>query len=480
MKASKKLKPVSILSMAVAATLTAKAAHGAVLSLYYDNINDVTDGQSYSYASTGGNYSAIPTTIHIGVGDTVEFGIDAVVTNNVNPDGGTNTGTPGHLAVQPSFLGLSTLSIKVSSSDTNAHILAPNTTGGPTQTFGGNADFNDSISLNNQGGLGDAQGNNSGSNPFVPVWSNNTPGDVVPGSATAGDIGDHFAIFQGNGAIASNTKAGANTIGEYGAATATYANATDFFSQLSYTALYSGTVTLSPQVVAAGSSYWTNTRAGSSSIASGYIASTFTNPGDVIGTLPVLVIHVGEPIGRPIISLTPASSGAPTTYGDFQGALTVTGNNGSYHVAQLTGLNATTGFVEANGFNPGTDEEIFALDVLVNGVQANAAQISLLVNTINFGDFNVRPSYPLEASATYAGLPTTDASPFGSQYNLFLDSASGPSSDNFFGIDLSNSDDDNLTGYTFSAIAVVPEPMSLGLIALGSLSLLTRRPCRQK
>jgi hypothetical protein len=326
MQSTKKLKTMSILSMAVAATLTAKAARGAVLSLYYDNVNDVTDGQSYSYASTGGNYSAIPTTINVAVGDTIEFGIDVVVTNNLNPDAGKNTGVGGHSTVQPSFLGLSTLSIKVPSSDTNAHKLAPNTSGGPTQSFGGMPDYNDSISLNNQGGLGDAQSNNSGSNPFVPVWGNNTPGDIVPGSATAGDVGDHFAIFQGNGAVSSNAKVGANTIGEYGAATATYANATDFFSQLSYTAQQSGTVILSPQVVAAGSSYWTNTRAGSSSVTSGYIASTFTNPGDVIGTLPVLVINViGEPHGQPIISLNPASYGVPTSYGASQGALTVTG-----------------------------------------------------------------------------------------------------------------------------------------------------------
>jgi len=170
MQSAKKLRALSVLSMAAVATLGAKAAHGALLSVFYDNVNDVTDGQSYGYAqgnNVGGVYSG-PLTINVAVGDTFEFGIDAVVTSNTNIDGGKKTGTTGHTVTQPANLGLSTLSFTVPSSDSNASILAPNTTGGPTQTFGANADFNDSISLNNQGGLGDAQGPNSNTGGFFP------------------------------------------------------------------------------------------------------------------------------------------------------------------------------------------------------------------------------------------------------------------------------------------------------------------------
>jgi hypothetical protein len=105
-----------------------------------------------------------------------------------------------------------------------------------------------------------------------------------------------------------------------------------------------------------------------------------------------------------------------------------------------------------------------------------------LVTAINSGDSAVPFSLGVAASATYAGLPTvTDTNnPFGSEYNLFLDSATPPSGDNFFGFDMSSANDPNLVGYTVVTVAAIPEPMSLGLLALGGLGLLTQRPRRQK
>ncbi|MGD0463956.1 MAG: hypothetical protein ABSB74_15840, partial [Tepidisphaeraceae bacterium] len=116
MQSAKKMKALSVLSMAVAATLGAKAAHGAVLTLYYDNITEILpDGstvvQQYGYAANS-SYAAVPTTINIAQGDTFEFGVDAVVTGAGNVDAGKKTGSSSKADIlQPSYLGLSTLSI---------------------------------------------------------------------------------------------------------------------------------------------------------------------------------------------------------------------------------------------------------------------------------------------------------------------------------------------------------------------------------
>jgi hypothetical protein len=199
---------------------------------------------------------------------------------------------------------------------------------------------------------------------------------------------------------------------------------------------------------------------------------------------------------NPIISLT--SSGAPpTSYGsqitngagNNQGTfstntnkLTVVGSNSLYHVAQATGIKSSTGtagnptaYIEANGFNPATDQEIYALDVIQStGAQATTTQLNTLVSDIN-------SSTAYGSNATIATTSLTGSDPFASNYNLFLTFSSPPSADNYLAFDLTNDPNyaTTLAGLKISAIAVVPEPKQLGLFALASVGVLTSRRRRR-
>jgi hypothetical protein len=258
MPTAKKIKTLSALSMAVVATMGA-STHAATLTLYYDNIIEFNPAtsmvvQSYSYGSTGGDYSAIPTSINIAQGDILQFGVDAVLTNNVNPDAGKLTGTitvnlgktTKTQAVQPSFLGLSSLSIVVPSSDVNASMLAPQTVGTPFNTFAGAPDYQNTALINGVNGHS-VLTNRGGA---APTWGEFNTGDVSPASSTVGGVGDHFPIFSANGpTISSNIAAYVAILSQYGAASPNYANATDFFDSLSYTAIDTDVVGTLPFLV---------------------------------------------------------------------------------------------------------------------------------------------------------------------------------------------------------------------------------------
>jgi hypothetical protein len=488
---AKKMKALSVLSMAVVATMGAKAAHAATLSLYYDNIVDfdpTTDTvvQSYGYGAgnTDGTSYTGPTSINIAQGDILEFGVDAVVTNNVNPDGGKNTGTivvnagktTKTQAVQPTNLGLSTLSITVPSSDITGSILSPVPSGAPTGTFGGQPDYNSTAAINGAGGnavLPPNSGVGTG-----PTWTQNTQGDVSPTALVgAGSVGSNFAIFGGNGSVASNTAAGVAALSQFGSATASYPNATDFFDSLSYTATKAGLVTLAPAVHTAGTSYWTNTARGSTSVVSGYIAQEFNQPGDVVGTLPVLIVNVvgTGPTSQAVVSLTSGSGLPPATYGAQVGALHITGGNGSYTHDQVTGLTGPTAYVSAGTFNPANDTEVYGVDVTDANGQATGAELAAVVAAIG-GDGKAPASAGIAASDSVSG---TNPYGFSTNYNLYLVASPGVDATDFLGLDLSGTNDSNLSGLGFSAVAVVPEPMSLGLLAIGGLGLMSRRSRRK-
>ena len=256
---------------------------------------------------------------------------------------------------------------------------------------------------------------------------------------------------------------------EFGAKTASYANATVVADTIQYQALTAGIVTLSPFADSSGTDYWYLASHGTPTVQSQY-AQKHLDPtqGGVINPMQELVVVIGGGY-HPVVSLISGTT-AGANYGGNAGSLTMAGGNGVYQVQQVTGLGDTTASLSLSNWNPATDTETFAVDVLVGGNQANATQLATLLDAIDGDDGT--PSSNVTASTSLS------PDPFPGNYNLFLTFTDGQlpgSSSDDLGIDLSNSNDSNLTGYTFSAIAVVPEPISVGLLALGGVGLLARR-----
>jgi len=525
--AKKTTKILSALSMAAVATLAAKSAHGATLTLFYGQdpslansnnavvvsptYNPATSTQNntggFEYFGATGVPQAIapsgPTTINLLVGSYLSLAIDAVLTGVSNPDGGKKTSSKN--IVQPSFLGLSELGLSVGSSDAGAAKLTPisNDAQGASSasgTYNSTANINtlaNGSAANGGTAIGPAQGSNGGAYNVIPNWGAITaPGDIKPNitgytpGPASGNVGLNGFITGGNTGVGSSTAGGVSTLEAFASstnvATPGYSDSTEFFDSLVYKGLSAGVVTLTPTVAKGSSEYWTLKTAGAPGGAASVYNPTPFGANDVITPLPVLVINVigvSSTTGHSIVSLA-ATASANSNYGSTVGSLTITGSAAlGYTVAQVTGLSSTTGNVNTSAWNAQTDPEIYGVDVKVNGTQATPSQLAALLAAINGTDGGLEgPSVGVLASTTdptggaLAALDTATTT-----YNLFLKYAAGGPSvplDNL-GLDLSNSNDSNLSGYTFTAVSVVPEPMSLGLLALGGVSLMSRRSRRK-
>jgi len=524
--AKKTTKILSALSMAAVATLAAKSAHGATLTLFYgqdpslaNSNNAVVVSPTYapgtsSQNATGGfeyfGAAGLPqviapsgtTTINLPVGSYLSLAIDAVLTGVSNADGGKKTSSKN--ITQPSFLGLSELGLSIGSSDAGAAKLTPisnDAAGGSSAsgTYNSTANINtlaNGSAANSGTAIGPAQGSNGGTYNVIPNWGAITaPGDVKPNvplytpGPGNGNVGLNGFITGGNTGVSATTAGGVNTLEAFASstnvATPGYSDSTEFFDSLVYKGLSAGVVTLTPTVAKGSSEYWTLKTAGAPGGAASIYNPTPFGANDVITPLPVLVINVigTTSTSHAIVSLAATAAANSPNYAPTVGSLTITGSAAAgYTVAQVTGLSATTGNVNTSAWNATTDPEIYGVDVKVGGVQATPAQLAILLAAIAgdgaapASDQGVVASLNDPTGGALAALDTATTT-----YNLFLKyAAGGPSAplDNL-GLDLSNSNDSHLTGYTFTAVSVVPEPMSLGLLALGGIGLMSRRSRRK-
>ena len=161
---------------------------------------------------------------------------------------------------------------------------------------------------------------------------------------------------------------------------------------------------------------------------------------------------------NPILSLTVS---APTAFGSNRGTLTFP-NSGS-----VTFTTTPTGYLAVTGFSPSTETEIYALKI-TDSVPGNlAADLAEALSEINSASYS---GYSVTASTTD---PTEN---FCSGYNFYI-TITNPTlgtGSPYLGFDFTqlNGTSDTLS---VSAVAAVPEPTSLSLLAIGGITLLARR-----
>jgi len=281
MRSAKNSKKVlSALSMAAAATMGAKAAHGVTLNLYYGQESSYANSNNGAFIGTGFSRTAGTTdaqgegeglkttttntvtgvtlsnsgvtTITIPVGGYLSLAIDAVLTGNPNLPAyvGLTTGQSG--IAQPSYLGLSELGLAVSSSDATGALLTPLSqlpAGSPDATIDGIPSYTSTTNVQQK--IGANGGTSIAPAPSWPAVLG--PGEVQPnltGYDTApnsnGGVGfDHtsgiaaFTAGGNKGPLTANTTAGYNAVAQFTTQnnTASYAAATDFADNIFFRVL---------------------------------------------------------------------------------------------------------------------------------------------------------------------------------------------------------------------------------------------------
>jgi hypothetical protein len=440
---------ISLAAAAVSSAIFVRRADAVTLNQYYYDVSVYSDSALTNLVSSIVINQSNPV-VNVPIGDYLSFGISDVLTNNPNPAAGDTSGTNGHTAAQPAYLGIAELGYSMLSSDRAAAYLAPNLEAGIRGTFAsGQVAYYSTAQVQ----------------PTV-VMPATDPGDIEPGSSTGGDVGINFLIFAGAlPELSSGSAKGISILTAFtppSGNTASFANSTPLFDALSYQGVKDGTITLAPQPYLY--AYWMNTGIGSGSNPSTYQQVSFgSEPGDTIVPLPALTVNVFGviPPTHPIISLTATSQSSnygimPVNDGDG-----VVQNNLYQHPA--------SGVYEILGLAPTPQtEELFGLEMNVTG--SDLAALVADINSTNIYGFG---------SAIASTSLAND--PFPSTFNLFLTFSDSQLPAGMDGTDFLTFDftqDPNVSGATASAIAVavVPEPMTFGPAVLGVVGgLLLRR-----
>jgi hypothetical protein len=198
-------------------------------------------------------------------------------------------------------------------------------------------------------------------------------------------------------------------------------------------------------------------------------ASLVVQLGVVAGTYSNAAVYFddGSVVLAPVISL---SATAPTSFGNSQGTLSISGNNGNYTAASTSFASTTTGYVETSAWNPTTDQEIYGLKISdsdAGNLSSDLASLATQISGYSYGGYSVTAS-TTDPTAGVLGNFNDDG------FNLFvtINNPSLGASSNFLGFNLAqfNGNGDILTA---SEIDVVPEPVTCSMLVVGSLVLLS-------
>jgi len=186
-----------------------------------------------------------------------------------------------------------------------------------------------------------------------------------------------------------------------------------------------------------------------------------------------------------ISNVTTASSGAKLTLtttapvGVSAGTLNLTGSNGSYAPAKITGITgpaSITGYVQVtgSGFNPATDEEVFALAVDSNGVLASGSTTSTLAQIVSDLQAGAPAGVTVEALTSTPPVGPNITGIFNpAAWNVEVVESTGVGMSPYLGYDFST--DTTNPNTTITAVGVVPEPTGVGVLVLGGMGLMARR-----